>query len=125
MIKYNDAVLSWRTATENNNKGFEVQRSTDGIAFNDLAFVNGAGTSSLMHSYNYTDVKVVSGNNYYRLKQIDNDGRLTYFNIIKLDYSKFAWNILGNPVKDNAIVELQLDKTANVAMKIISVKGAC
>jgi len=79
--------LSWTTATETNNKGFELQRSADGKEFSALTFVatkanNGNSTSALNYSFN--DEKPIGGTNYYRLKQLDKDGKFTYSNIVIL-----------------------------------------
>jgi hypothetical protein len=123
VIKDNSALLTWQTSSEQNNKGFEVQRSNDGNHFSNLGFVNGAGTSSQIHDYTYKDVKVVNGNNYYRLQQTDIDGRSTYSNVIKLDYSKFAFSILGNPLVSNSAIELQLDRNDHVSVQLFSING--
>ena len=123
VIKDNSALLSWSTSSEINNKGFEVQKSYDGRNFSTIGFVAGAGTSSLINKYNYTDIKVESGSNYYRLKQIDIDDKFTYSFAIKLDYSKFGWSILGNPVIKNTTVELQLDRQANVSLQLLTING--
>ncbi|MBS1745238.1 MAG: fibronectin type III domain-containing protein [Bacteroidetes bacterium] len=122
-INGDEALLTWSTVNEINNKGYEVQRSYDGENFNPIGFVNGDGNSSAVNNYSYTDVKVISGSNYYRLKQIDNDGRFNYSSVIKLDYSKFSWLILGNIGENNSWVQLQLDRTANVSLQIISIGG--
>lgn len=70
--------LTWATASEKNNQGFEVQRSTDGETFAKLGWVAGAGTSQGPRSYDYRDVVPFSGVSYYRLKQLDADGKATY-----------------------------------------------
>ncbi len=116
------AVLTWSTAAEINNKGYEVEKSFDGANFSDIAFVKGAGTSSGINNYSYTDVKVLSGSNYYRLKQVDLDGRFSYSSVIKIDYSKFGWSVLGNP-SNNSWLQLQLDKQAHISVQIISISG--
>jgi hypothetical protein len=79
--------LSWKTATETNNRGFELERSADGKNFSSLGFVatkaeNGNSTSAL--NYNYDDARPLQGNNYYRLKQIDRDGKISYSQVILL-----------------------------------------
>ena len=86
----NSATLSWKTATEVNNYGFEVERrlvSTDlsqpspqrgGQGWGQIGFVTGNGTSSSTHSYSYKDASVSSGTYAYRLKQIDNGGTYKY-----------------------------------------------
>jgi len=71
-------ILQWITSTETNNKGFQVERSADGRTFTGIAFVNtkaesGNSTSGL--GYSFDDTKPLQGISYYRLKQIDNDGK--------------------------------------------------
>jgi hypothetical protein len=73
-----DVAVSWATATELNNAGFEVQRSTDGVTFTSLAFVPGAGNSQSLRSYTYLDAKPLGPVSYYRLKQLDADGKFVY-----------------------------------------------
>ncbi len=71
--------LKWSTATELNNRGFEIQRSGDGSKFTSIAFVNGNGTSTEKHQYSYTDKNLERRVNYaYRLKQVDFDGTTDY-----------------------------------------------
>ena len=118
-----EAILTWSTAEELNNKGFEVERSFDGITFNDIGFETGHSNSNQINNYTYTDVKVAGGSDYYRLKQIDNDGRFNYSSVIKLDYAKFNWSVLGNPTPNNSWVQLQLDKQANISVQIFSING--
>ena len=119
----NKALLSWSTATEINNKGFEVEKSMDGQTFAAIGFVPGNGNSSLVNNYSYTDNKVLSGSNYYRLKQVDIDGNFNYSSTIRLDFKNFDWAIFGNPVTSNSWLQLQLAKKANVAIQIISIDG--
>jgi hypothetical protein len=76
-----DAQLTWRTASELNNQYFEVQRSTDGRAFERIARVNGRGTTASATAYSYLDAeagKRVGKLLYYRLRQVDLDGTATY-----------------------------------------------
>jgi hypothetical protein len=87
----NNNVLSWQTATESNNKGFEVEYSFDGNNFHDMAFVDSKarnGNSSSLLSYEYTDSRSLAGTVYYRLRQIDKDGHLSYSNIILIKGDK-------------------------------------
>jgi hypothetical protein len=119
----NQALLNWSTAAELNNKGFEVEKSADGQTFTGIGFVRGNGNSSLVNNYNYTDIKVLSGYNYYRLKQVDIDGNFNYSSTIRLDFKNFDWAIFGNPVTSCSWMQLQLDRKANVAIQIISIDG--
>jgi hypothetical protein len=73
--KGNDVVnLKWSTATESNNKGFEVQRSVNGSKYQTLGFVKGNGNSNVVKTYSFTDAHNTTGNICYRLKQIDFNG---------------------------------------------------
>jgi hypothetical protein len=117
------ALLSWSTATEENNKGFDVERSQDGQNFLSIGFVAGVGTSSMVNNYTFSDEKVANGSNYYRLRQEDIDDNYSYSSIIRLDYSKFNWFISGNPLTSNSWIQLQLDKETNVAIRVFSANG--
>ncbi len=73
--------LNWTTASEQNNKGFEIQRSTDSKEWIDLGFVKSLaenGFSMFNLAYEYTDLNPQVGSNYYRLKQLDYDGKIEY-----------------------------------------------
>ncbi len=69
--------LDWVTASELNNQGFLIQKSTDGLEYESLEFVSGAGTSGQRNAYQFVD-SAAKGAFYYRLKQLDFDGRFTY-----------------------------------------------
>lgn len=82
----NDQVkLNWTTATELNNKGYEVQRSASDNQFVTVAFVNGYGTSTQSHAYSYLDKNIFAGKYSYRLKQVDFDGKFEYSNAIEVE----------------------------------------
>lgn len=122
-IKNNAALLTWSTANEINNKGFEVELSHDNKTFSSIGFIAGHGTAAGVSQYNFTDnAKLLSGSNYYRLKQIDNDGNFRYSPIVKLDFKKFAWNIFGN-LSSNISLQLQTDAQSNVAVQVVSLNG--
>ena len=73
-------LLTWATATETNNKGFDIETSKDGVNFQVLEFVRGHGTTSETQNYTFTHRLATnqSGILYYRLKQMDTDGRFEY-----------------------------------------------
>lgn len=76
--------LSWKTEAELNNDFFTVERMTDNLLFDQVAEVNGSGTSNDYHEYAAYDRKPKRGINYYRLKQTDFDGTATYSEIISV-----------------------------------------
>ncbi|MEO8109915.1 MAG: T9SS type A sorting domain-containing protein [Ginsengibacter sp.] len=71
----NNVKLEWKTASEQNNDRFEIQRSTDQVKWKAITTVNGSGTSSESHTYKAYDYSPVSGLSYYRINQYDLDGR--------------------------------------------------
>lgn len=102
--------VSWTTASEQNNAGFEVQRSTDGVQFASIGKVAGAGTSQLAHAYRYLDAAPLRPRSYYRLKQLDLDGRSTYGPVVAVDLAgalapALALTIYPNPTADQATLQ--------------------
>ncbi len=80
--------LNWTTAQEANTSHFEVQRSADGISFSGIGRVNAAGFSNTPSNYGLNDFQFGKGNNYYRLKQVDADGRFTYSQVVLIRIKK-------------------------------------
>lgn len=85
----NSVALNWTTATETNNFGFEIERTKYNLqsstsAWEKIAFVNGAGTTTIEQNYFYSDKNVSDGKYIYRLKQIDFDGAFAYSNQIEV-----------------------------------------
>lgn len=72
-------VLAWTTATERDNNAFEVERSRDLLAWQRVAQVEGSGTTATQRTYTTRDLSPLRGVSYYRLKQIDSDGKVTTF----------------------------------------------
>lgn len=107
--KDNGVVLTWTTATEQNNKGFEVERSADGTSWKLIGWVNSQainGNSNTKLVYNYTDKLPLTGNNFYRLKQIDLDGSVEYSMVKLVTWSKGSnISIYPNPVADELTIE--------------------
>jgi hypothetical protein len=80
----NQNFLTWTTASETQNKGFDIERSTDGSRFEKIGFVAGNGTTSQTQRYAFNDDKSPNGIAYYRLKQLDFDGRFEYSKIVAI-----------------------------------------
>lgn len=97
--------LRWATATELNNAGFEVQRSVDGAAFTSLTFVPGAGNSQSLRTYTYLDAQPLGPVSYYRLKQVDADGKFVYSAIQVVSTAlPQAASVFPNPASTQATV---------------------
>ncbi len=93
--------LNWLTASEQNSDHFEIQRSADGVQFTAIGNVKAAG-NSISSAYTFTDGLPYAGNNYYRLKMVDIDGRFKYSVVllVRSDDNKKGIAIYPNPVKD-------------------------
>lgn len=91
---YNDGnrnQLIWTTSTEQNNKGFDVQRSLDGVTYNSIGFVSSianGGNSSVALNYTFTDNNVTGLRQYYRLRQVDIGGNSKLSNIVLIKSDK-------------------------------------
>ncbi len=81
-LKGDKVLLDWTTASEENNKGFEIQKSKDGRSWENLGFVESQGNSFRSAHYDFADHHLAHGSNYYRLKQIDFSGEFSYSKVI-------------------------------------------
>ncbi|MGC3944990.1 MAG: PA14 domain-containing protein [Chryseolinea sp.] len=98
-------VVEWRTASEKNNSGFEVQRSLNGTAFESIGFVPGNGTTVVPQSYKFIDNSPGIGWNYYRLKQIDFDNAFDYSKVIPVySESERKPGIYPNPASSSLFI---------------------
>ncbi|MBN1352295.1 T9SS type A sorting domain-containing protein [candidate division KSB1 bacterium] len=79
--------LRWRTASESNNYGFEVQRQFENDSFERIGFVEGAGTTSEPQFYSFCDSDIKAGSYQYRLRQIDTDGQFTLSSLVQVTVS--------------------------------------
>lgn len=102
--------ISWATALEINNDGFIIERSTDGIQFDSLGFVDGHDNATIQHDYVFDDRTAKKGiTYYYRLKQIDNDGAFAYTPVVSAELipeGTLAVRVYPNPTTDQVFVEL-------------------
>ena len=120
--------LNWSTASELNNAGFEVFRSIDGISFEKIAFLNGQGNSTNIHSYDYLDCNIQRGLlYYYQLKQIDFNGEYSHSDIVSaslkdLNADWYAW-LQPNPIKENATLFIQSNRQGLAELKVFNQIG--
>lgn len=120
-------VLSWNTATELNNQGFDVERSFDNINFNRIGFVVGFGTTTDQKSYTYSISDVQTNKSYYRLKQIDFDGKFEYSNIVEVEGVTPAEFSLEqnypNPFNPTTRIDFSIPNESNVKISIYNLIG--
>ena len=80
-----ETILRWCTASELNNHYFAIEQSSDGSNFQDIAYLNGNGTTSQKHCYQYNVNSSIASVNYFRLRQTDFDNKYTYSKIISIE----------------------------------------
>ena len=126
-VSTNDMRLEWSTASETNNYGFEIERSTDGESFNKLGFVKGNGTTAEMHRYSYVDESLNSGQYYYRLKQIDFNGSYSYSAVVKSEVQTPDEYGLDqnypNPFNPVTTIPYRIKDAGKVQLKVYNILG--
>jgi hypothetical protein len=97
--------VDWATASEINCDRFEIERSINAIDFIKIATVKVQNNSSNYHTYSILDANPKIGVNYYRIKQVDIDGKFTYSRIVSAKNEYFGIKISPNPVNDRLTIE--------------------
>lgn len=121
--------LKWRTETELNNYGFEVQRKLNSNIsdWKRIGFVQGNGNSNLANEYSYTDNLSVLGKYCYRLKQMDNDGSASYSKTVEVNLgtpNKYELDQnYPNPFNPNTNIKFKLPLSGNVKIIVYNLIG--
>ncbi|MCF8428146.1 MAG: T9SS type A sorting domain-containing protein [Bacteroidia bacterium] len=121
--------LNWVTASETNNQFFAIERSKDGSSFEEIGTIKGAGTSSKQSSYVFKDLLAEpnQSNLFYRIKQVDFDGKFSYSNVIILEsdnLEQLPKVTVSNPFQSTAIVWIEgVNRTSNTQIVVRNING--
>ena len=123
-------VLSWDTASELNNAGFYVERSSDvSSTYEAIGFVEGVGSSTVQQRYSYQDISLpsVAKTLYYRLKQVDFDGAFAYSPVVSIEVPLAARAALHpnypNPFNPSTLISFSLPEGGAVRLSVYDMEG--
>lgn len=129
VAKSSDVLLSWRTAAEQNNDRFEVERSTDGEIFAYVGQVAGQGTSAQARAYTFTDAGSARFGRqlYYRLREVETSGKFSFspLRIVRFAEALLPAKVLlyPNPTSANVTIDLSLLPAATYTVRVLSLTG--
>lgn len=122
------AVAKWKTASETNNDYFLLERSWDGLQFELLSRIKGAGTTSTPHQYQFTDDAPFLGTSYYRLTQIDFNGETDTWpsRTFQYDVSGTKMKVLQagpNPFEEDIVLLMQFPNQTQLRAELYTIDG--
>jgi hypothetical protein len=126
-----DVLVKWSTSSETNNHGFEVERSLDGIHFSSIGFVTTGQRNGSINNYEFTDPSPfnsnIPGQLYYRLKQVNTDGKFKYYDVrlVKsfVNATVFSVQLTANPVKGNTRTNITSIAGGKAGLSITDING--
>lgn len=125
-----DALLTWSTASETNNAFFAIERSPAGSRFEEIAQIPGAGTTSEVHEYSYTDPNPLLSHPsslifYYRLRQVDHDGSYEYSPVRAVEWpgAEEGWKVYPNPATKWIMVKLPEEAEVPIPIWFYDIHG--
>ncbi|MES2649537.1 MAG: T9SS type A sorting domain-containing protein [Bacteroidota bacterium] len=121
----NTTSLSWSTASEQNNKGFGIERSADGKNWAEIDFIASKGSGNTKRTYAVNDLTPGAGINYYRIRQVDHDGGVSFSVIRSLSFEKGGLKLalFPNPAKDKVSISIGNIGGSKATYSILSTDG--
>lgn len=113
-VNYTSVFVNWKTASETNNDYFTVERSSNMKNFEELSRLKGAGNSNRVIEYNTVDDNPIKGASFYRIKQIDFDGKTSYSKTISINFKKNnSFKVSPIPIISGSFLKVALDENIN------------
>ncbi len=126
LLKDHGVLLTWSTASELNNDHYIVERSSNGLNFQQAGIIPGVGTSQQINTYTFFDPELTSNGTYYRLKQVDFNGDYSFSNIVYVgsNTSLVKFKVSPNPVDSKLSLELNESASSGMySIKLTDVSG--
>ena len=121
-------LINWETTNEENSHHFEIERSTNGTIFSKIGVIAAKVNSAIKQSYQYFDETILSGSIYYRLKEVDKNGTISYSNIVAINVKatkNIITNFYPNPVTLGEALKINFiaKQTCNVHFEFLNILG--
>ncbi|MCE3227858.1 MAG: hypothetical protein K0S32_2409 [Bacteroidetes bacterium] len=118
--------ISWSTASEKNNDYFTIERSKDAVSFETVSLVKSAGNNGSMNEYYEVDYSPSAGISYYRLKQTDKDGKVSYSQVIPVNYyfkEEGGISVFPNPTDGPININFDINSNEETLVVIRDIRG--
>ena len=122
----NDAILTWETSKELNNDKFVIEKRKNAGEFEAIGEVKGVGTSDELQRYTFTDKTGLAEQNYYRLRQVDLDGSVTYSQVAEIGFDPYAndrFLVYPSPATDHTFLKAVSDLDGDYRVTVIDLSG--
>ncbi len=128
-VKENSVELKWTTATEINNNGFQIERTTGSKNWKKVGFVKGKGSTTEISKYSFVDVNLNKGFYKYRLKQIDFNGAFEYSDVVEVNLNSIPNRFVleqnyPNPFNPSTTINFSFDKNDHASLKVYNSIGS-
>lgn len=128
LVQNNQVKVAWTTSMEFNSSRYDIERSSDGVNFNTIATRAASGNSSVQINYFIYDdiISLTAPIVYYRLKQIDLDGRSSISKVVSVKLKKTIgdFTVSPNPFRNNLNINIEWNKNETTVVKVFNVLGA-
>ena len=121
--QHDKVLLQWKTETEVNSSHFSIEKSGDGEKFLPIGTATASVNSNSLKNYSSTDKEPVNGRNYYRIKEVDRDGKYMYSNVVSTVFDKTISIVYPNPTSGNITLKVNNFSEASLSYQLVNVDG--